>query len=295
MSSRAPTTFGYGITSDPIRDCSYDSLSIAVQTIIRQPWLVTDVDPSACEVEECSGYIARKTTLNATGERVVERVTINEEIGEVTFSKCGANGEPGRVDRVLAIHRSPLRLEFFKRNAGDLMRQNWTSPADTARQIFETIAQIAKKLEKKSSEIIGFGVASKPVSGMTQDDLWKAMLFSVRNPDKCGMKVADVKVKDVPGYMQKPGHMQRSVRLLEQPGCPSVTDNVRVLENALEITYRPVEGGKESEMERVFALRTNPLRCEMFCRHSKTEMRIDWQAPRAVAKDVFQAVTLVGV
>jgi len=90
--------------------------------------------------------------------------------------------------------------------------------------------------------------------------------------------------------MKKLGYLQRSMRLLEKPGAPTVTDNIRVFENALEITYRPVDGAVESDEERVFALRSNPLRCELFCRNAKTEMRIDWQAPRAVGNDVFNSV-----
>merc|ERR1712062_584776 len=49
--------------------------------------------------------------------------------------------------------------------------------------------------------------------------------------------------------------------------------NIRVLESAQEITYRPVINGVEAEEERVFALRKDPLRFEMFCRSSKDEMR----------------------
>merc|ERR1719210_1083244 len=49
--------------------------------------------------------------------------------------------------------------------------------------------------------------------------------------------------------------------------------------------------GVEAEEERVFALRKDPLRFEMFCRHSKDEMRLDWQAPRSVCTDVFDQTT----
>merc|ERR1712012_617522 len=291
MMGTPPTIIGYGITSDPVRDCSYDSLFIAVQTTIMQPWLAMNVDPSSCNVQECSGFVLRKMKLNATGECVTERVTVNEESGEVTYNKCQPNGEPGATERVLAIHRAPLRIELFERNFGDGMRQSWTAPAPVAVETFGNIVQLAKKLESKAGETIGYGIASKPMTGMTQDDLWKAMLYSVKNPDKCGMKVDSVKTKDVPGYMQKPGYLQRSMRLLEKAGTPTVTDNIRVFESAQEITYRPVEGGKESDQERVFALRTDPLRCEMFCRNAADKMRMDWIAPQAVANEVFNSVT----
>jgi len=290
MGGTAPTIVGYGMTSDPIRDVSYDSLSAAIQTSIRQPWTVINVDQGSCDVKEGNGFVERKMKLNASGEVVMERVTINEEVGEITFNKCGGNGQPGAIERVLAIHSGPLRIEFFERNAAGLMRTNWTAPASIARQTFENIVRVAKKLESKSSDVIGLGLASKPMTGLTQDSLWKSMLFCVRNPDKCGMKVDNVKTKDVPGYMKSPGYLQRSMRLLEKPGTPTVTDNIRVFENAQEITYRPVDAGVESEQERVFALRSNPLRCELFCRNAKTEMRIDWQAPSAVGNEVFNSV-----
>mmetsp|Transcript_30623 Transcript_30623/g.95154 ORF Transcript_30623/g.95154 Transcript_30623/m.95154 type:complete len:92 (-) Transcript_30623:39-314(-) len=83
--------------------------------------------------------------------------------------------------------------------------------------------------------------------------------------------------------------MQRSMRLLGKPGSPTVIDNIRVVESAQEITYRPVVNNVESEEERVFALRTEPLRFEMFCRHSRDEMRLDWQAPRSICVGVFDA------
>lgn len=125
------------------------------------------------------------------------------------------------------------------------------------------------------------------MTGVAEDTLWKAMLYSIRNPRKSGMKVDQVSISD------KPGYMQRSMRIMEKPGSPTVTDNVRVIENAREITYRPLTNGQESEQERVFALRSDPLRFEMFNRHSRDEMRIDWQAPRSVAVDVFQTVLSV--
>merc|ERR1712038_1634175 len=94
-------------------------------------------------------------------------------------------------------------------------------------------------------------------------------------------KVDGVTTRDMAGFMQ------RTMRILEKPGSPTVTDNIRVLESAQEITYRPVVNGVEAEEERVFALRKDPLRFEMLCRNSKDEMRLDWQAPRSICTDVF--------
>merc|ERR1712152_66781 len=110
-----------------------------------------------------------------------------------------------------------------------------------------------------------------------------AMLYAMRNPAECGLKVNGVSVRDMNGYMQ------RTMRLLEKPGSPTVTDNIRVIESAQEITYRPVNNNVEAEEERVFALRKDPLRFEMFCRNSKDEMRLDWKAPKSVCIPVFDS------
>merc|ERR1712051_1097112 len=245
MEGAQPTTVGYGITSDPIRDLSYDSLFAAVY------------------------------------------ISIKEETGSVTYNKCDASGRPGDVERVLAVH-TPLRLEFYERSAGSGLRVDWKAPIGVARDTFSNIVQLARKVESSSSDVVGYGLASKPITGMSQDALWKGMLYAMRNPAECGLKVDGVSVRDMTGYMQ------RTMRILDKPGSPTVTDNIRVVESAQEITYRPVANGVESEEERVFALRTEPLRLEMFCRHSRDEMRLDWQAPRSLCIPVFDATVSAG-
>jgi len=280
MDGTQPTTVGYGITSDPIRECSYDSLFAAVEIAIKEPWRAIEVEQVGCSIEDCQGYTLRKMKLKATGECVVERIIINEESGFVSYNKCDASGRPGDVERVLAIHK-PLRLEFFERSARSGLRVDWKAPYSMASDTFSNIVQIAKTIEKSSSDKVGYGLASKPLSGASQDELWKAMLYAMRNPAECGLKVDSVAIRDMNGFMQ------RSMRLLEKSGKPTVTDNIRVLEQAQEITYRPVTDGQEGEEERVFALRTDPLRLEMFCRHSKDGMRLDWQAPCAMANEIF--------
>jgi len=282
MQGAQPTTVGYGITSDPIRGISYDSLFAAVDLSIKEPWRAIDVDQAGCSVEDCNGYTLRKMKLRATGENVVERITINEETGSVTYNKCDASGRPGNVERVLAIH-TPLRLEFYERSARSGLRVDWKAPNGVARDTFSNLVQLAMKVENSSSDVVGYGLASKPVTGVNQDALWRGMLYAMRNPASCGLKVDGVSVRDMRGYMQ------RSMRILDKPGSPTVTDNIRVIESAQEITYRPVVNNVESEEERVFALRADPLRFEMFCRNSRDEMRLDWQAPRSLCIPVFDA------
>merc|ERR1719512_79647 len=282
MEGAQPSTVGYGITSDPIRDISYDSLFAAVGISIKEPWRAIDVDQAGCSVEDCDGYTLRRMKLSATGEKVVERITINEESGTVTYNKCDASGRPGNLERVLAIH-TPLRLEFYERSAISGLRLDWKAPLGMARDTFSNLVQLAKKIESNSSDVVGYGLASKPVASVNQDSLWRAMLYAMRNPAECGLKVDGVSVRDMSGYMQ------RTMRLLGKPGSPTATDNIRVIESAQEITYRPVVNNVESEEERVFTLRTDPLRLEMFCRHSRDEMRLDWQAPKSICIPVFDA------
>merc|ERR1712242_448471 len=155
------------------------------------------------------------------------------------------------------------------------------APYGVAQETFSNLVQLAKKVESSSSDVVGYGLASKPVTGVSQDALWRAMLYAMRNPAVCGLKVDDMS-----------GYMQRTMRLLGKPGSPTVTDNIRVIESAKEITYRPVVNNVESEEDRVFALRADPLRLEMFCRRSKDEMRLDWQAPRSVCVPVFDATVV---
>merc|ERR1719429_310897 len=257
MEGVQPTTVGYGITSDPIRDASFDSLFAAVGLSIKEPWRVIDVDQAGCSVQDCNGYTLRKMKLRATGENVVERITINEEIGSVTYNKCDAGGKPGNVERVLAV-RSPLRLEFYERSASSGLRVDWKAPTDVATTTFTNLVNLAKQLASRSTETISYGLASKAITGLSQDALWKAMLYCMRCPGECGLKVDNVRVSDMSGFMQ------RTMRILEKPGSPTVTNNIRVIESAQEITYRPVDNNVESEEERVFALRTDPLRLEMF-------------------------------
>merc|ERR1712154_538425 len=218
MDGAQPTTVGYGITSDPIRECSYDSLLAAVALSITEPWRVIEVEQAGCSVESCQGYTLRKMKLKATGESVIERITINEESRSVTYNKCDASGRPGDVERVLAVN-TPLRLEFYERSARSGLRVDWKAPYGMARDTFSKIVQTAKSIETSSSDVVGYGLASKPLSGASQDELWKAMLYAMRNPAECGLKVDSVAIRDMNGFMQ------RSTRLLEKSG-KTVTDNI---------------------------------------------------------------------
>merc|ERR1711992_230605 len=124
--------------------------------------------------------------LRVTGELVTERITVNEEQGTVSYNKCDASGRPGDVERVLAIN-IPLRLEFYERSARSGLRVDWKAPFAMARDTFSNIMQIAKKIEANSSDVVGYGLASKPITNMSEDTVWKAMLYTMSNPAECGL------------------------------------------------------------------------------------------------------------
>ena len=53
-----------------------------------------DVDQTGCSLEDFIGYTLRKRKLSAAGENVVERITIHEEAGIVSYNKRDAGGNP---------------------------------------------------------------------------------------------------------------------------------------------------------------------------------------------------------
>lgn len=288
MDTEKPSIIGYGISSDPISNVAYDSLFIAIEKTIKDPSLADDIDPSYTKVSEHDGYVKRTYKLRDKAERISEKVTIFEEVGEVVFCKLTPNGRDGPVERVIAVHTGPLRMELYERETGSDLRKSWNEPYNTAVDYFSKIVALAKKIEQQNLDVVGYGISSKPVTGMDPDSLWKSMLYCIRNPAKCGMNVDNVKITDAKGYMT------RTMTIKDKPGSPVVTDNVYVDEGAKEIIYRTVAQGRESPDERVFCVRDTPLRMEMFSRHAKDHLRAHWAAPRAVAKVVFDEVVEIG-
>ena len=220
-----PLAVGYGATSDPICGCSYDSLFADVEVAINEPWRAIEVDQAGCSIEDCTGYTLRKMKLTAIEEAVAERIAINKEIGLVTYNKCDASGRPGDVERVLAIH-TPRRLEFYERSARSGLRVDWTAPYDMALDTFSDIVHLAKKIETSSSDVVGYGLASKPIAGLSQDAAWKAMLFAMRTPAECGLKVdasSRAHRKSPTALSSTMWSLKRSVSLSAH-GAPAVRD-----------------------------------------------------------------------
>ena len=96
------------------------------------------------------------------------------------------------------------------------------------------------------------------------------------SPAAYNLEVHDVSEKGMPGYMQ------RTMRTLERPGTPTVTNNIRVIEGAQEITHEPLADGVESREEQVSALRKDLLRMEVFKRGSNDRYFWPSRPPKSI-------------
>ena len=89
------------------------------------------------------------------------------------------------------------------RNARSGLRGDWKAPYSVACDTFSNIVRLARQVENSISDVIGYGIASKPIVGASQDAAWKTMLHALRKPAECGLRVGNVTVRDESGFMQK--------------------------------------------------------------------------------------------
>jgi len=275
LSKSAPATVGLGVRSAPIHCASFDALLTAMEMTIRQPWLLVDVDETSFKGEDCEGSYKRTMKITPTGEVVTEHVEIDEENGEITYSKGETN------QRVLVIHRKPLRLEMYQRNKHDKVRSDWGLSYNLAKDTMSKLAKMAKEIEEQHSDTVGYGVHTSPIE-YPHDDVWKAMIYWIYHPDGCGMKVDQVDVQD------KAGYVFRSMRKISENRV--VVEHIRLNEGAQEILIRNVKKGIESSDERVFKLLTEPLRCEFHCRNAKDQMKVISKEPASAVQGIFDCI-----
>jgi len=273
-SKSAPATVGLGVRSAPIHCASFDALITAIEITVRQPWLVVDVDEASFKGEDCEGFYKRTMKINPTSEIVTEHVEIDEENGEIIYSK-------GETQRVVVIHKNPLRLEMYQRNKHDKVRCEWNLPYNVAKDSMSKFVKMAKEIEEQHSDTVGYGVHTSPIE-YPHDDVWKAMIYWIYNPDGCGMKVDQVDVQD------KEGYVFRSMRKISENRV--VVEHIRLNEGAQEILIKNVKNGSESSDERVLALRTEPLRCEFHCRNAKDQMKLSSKEPASSVQEIFDCI-----
>merc|ERR1711862_268259 len=102
------------------------------------------------------------------------------------------------------------------------------------------IIDMAKGFEAAKSDVIGYGMHSAALD-FSPDAIWRAMNFCVFSPDKCGIAVDQVEVKEAPGCVI------RSRRLLANNKV--ITEQIKVNERAQEITFRTMKNGEVSDVE----------------------------------------------
>jgi len=275
-----PTVVGLGVTSAPFLRVSYPSLFAAVEKTIAMPWLIQNVNESECSGSDCQGYYSRSMKMLHSGEVVREHIKIDEEKGEVTFTKLGRDVRPSDKQRVLKFTKDPLRIEFFERSVSTGARVQWAAPYKLAKNVFTKLTEIAEELEAKQHAIVGYGMVSHPYT-CTRDKLWKAMSAVLREPSRFGIKVDQVMCQDQAGFLK------RSFRIISQNRVK--VENVRINERAQEFIFKTIKDGRESEVEHVWTLATNPLRCEIHSRKASDQMRVRWELPQEQANEIFDA------
>ena len=154
-------------------------------------------------------------------------------------------------------------VEAFVTRCGWYLQCKRSSP-----RTMSAMVTLSKEIEESSSDIIGYGKVSHPMTS-SRDEVWRAVLSFVSRPAECPL----------------PGEVD-ALDSHEQ----GVDDNIRVNEGAQEITFRSVKGGVEGTKERVLSLRTVPLGCEIHCRKMSNEMRVNWKAPRVAVMQVFDCI-----
>merc|ERR1712007_390414 len=187
----------------------------------------------------------------------------------------------GDKQRVLAFHKDPLRIEFFERSKNTGARMEWEAPFKVATDVFTKLTNIARELESKTHDIVGYGMVSHPYT-CSREKLWKAMLAVLRDPPRYGIKVDQFRIQDQPGFLK------RAYRIISQNRVK--LEVVRVNEAAQELIFKTIKYQKASEVDHVWTLATNPLRCELHARKASDQMRIRWELPHEQANEIFQAI-----
>lgn len=272
---------GMGLTSREFPDLTYQSVIAAIQKTIREPWLLHPIKQDDVSGKDCVNYYQRTMKLPHSNEVVREHIKINEEEGTFCFLKMGLDNDESTEERVTRVHREPVRIEMYTQDSVTGKRLNWSVPQRAVRLTFLTIAQIAHKLNNVEGIAVGFGMTSK-VFNCTEDQLWEAMLLTIREPEKCGMNVNQVEIEDNGDHL---------VRTMNVPQTnKSKVDKVRIYGSNKEIVIRSVKDGVEEDTEQVFFLCSHPPRVSIHARKANDEMYINWSLPRNLATHLFSCV-----
>merc|ERR1712242_657055 len=203
------------------------------------------MDVSDVSVADRPGYLARSMTINQTGKRVEEHIYASERKGEIIYRLVDAATKRETDDeRVIAVKEEPLRMEFFHRHVSDGYRSYWQAPLDSVTQMLQELVDYASKAEGQGG-VVGLGIRSEEIKGVSHDSLWRSMMESIREPSRF-YACSDVAIKECNGFVQ---------RTITANG-ETYVENIYSDEPSCEIVYRKLLNGSETDTERVVALRT---------------------------------------
>ena len=148
---------------------------------------------------------------------------------------------------------------------------------DSVKQMVQDPVDYAAKTEGKGG-VAGPGTRCEEIKGVSHDALWRSMMESTREPARF-FPCSDVSVKECTGFLQ---------RTLTASG-ETYLENIYSDESSREIVYRKLFNGSETDVERVVALRTHPLRIEFHQRNIAGGFRVQWNIPKAAALGCAEA------
>merc|ERR1712032_543046 len=133
-------------------------------------------------------------------------------------------------------------------------------------------APMSPTTSTSSGEMVGMGWTSPTVTSTDLDGLWAAMVYSARNPDKF-TDASYVTVTDHPDFI--------ACSLINNSNGKRSEQHIYANEKTKEMIYRKVDPDtkRETEDERVIAVKENPLRMEFFHRRASDGHRVYWQMP----------------
>ena len=117
---------------------------------------------------------------------------------EKRFRDCGIDEREGEIiyrtvdsetkretdeERVIAVEEGPVRMEFFHRHVTDRYRKYWPAPVDVVQKMVQDIVDVATEMDKRTGTV-GLGVQSGPIQGVLHDAMWRAMVKSIREPER---------------------------------------------------------------------------------------------------------------
>ena len=137
-------------------------------------------------------------------------------------------------------------MEFFHRHVSDGYRSYWQAPLDSVAQMVQELVDYAAQNVGKGG-VVGLGIRSEEIKGVSHDSLWRAMMESIRDPARF-FACSDVSIKECAGFVQRTitanGETYLEISYASVPPCESV--------------YRKLVNGSETDHERVTAPRAHP-------------------------------------